>query len=1659
MDLRLKLMFVGQENVGKTALTYGFKIFVESGLKKYKKLMKDSGGLNCGTTESVRIENFAFKTDDETYRLMMWDFAGEEHYYSTHSLFLTERAIYIIVYNINADPDASRLTHWLKMIKSHAPKSPIIIVGTHLDQVESKKKEKVRQVREDVMAKFHKRYPKLAGVYGVSVVSGLGMKELIAGITDIMRGLDYLKTPVPPSYLELEKNMLSVREFKFKEWESSAPLIEWATVDAICNKARIPEYDKVNSIQYLEELGILVYCRGSEINKSKTNVLKISNAPSMSASASESYSASTSSSSSSSSSNPSSSNRIVLDSEEETPAGFVILDPQWVTQMFATVVIKRADSSSTPGTLSLKFLKENVWCPPFVPPVLHVQLLRVLERFEIIFPYPSGEEILVPSLLPKKLSNFQKIWPAHDPHTIQFSRHYDFSFIPFSIFSRFIIRSFKLKCKSKFWETGILLEDDEGCLCLVQYQPTLSRITLSARSTNKDFTPVILFCRVVAYLDALLDNTFREKAKILLPCPSCVAAQSYNPTLFTKDECEVALAKRQKVVVCEVNPEDVHMIPLYHVAPDFAMADFESLSIDVNKDVKLGEVLGEGAFATVHLGHYNNKKVAVKVLKIKPDVQDKESLAVLNEFRREVRVMSRLQHINVMELIAYSIESHPLAMVLELISFGSLYKFIRDPVKKAKLTWELKMRMVADINAGMAFLHGLDPPIIHRDLKSPNVMIASDDAFAHSVAKIADFGLSKELLTDSFKSAKAADRDVANPTWLAPEILKVEPNGKPADVYAFGIIMWEVLTQQQPFGNYEFVTEQERAIKEGERPPLPPDCPFPYKLLMEACWHDNPDERPTFQSNIQYIIEVCKEVVPSYHDHLKSLVNKFKPDIAVPRRASSALIARPSRANLDDSTPLSTVGIGLTISGTAVGTTIGSNEILPNFIRRRLRKAITSSPLLVKETNAYKPRTSINIRNRWKPLGEQQETVVPKVTECIYQLSEQILACPFPAQLTDTEWSIFSSLLMHKYRDRYKIFNLSGQKYDYAIFDGVVVEYPMDPDEPPPMESYLEAIEDVENWVSRDPSNVALIHCSGKYFNRTELVAAAVLLKLKNAKDMKEAESKLSKTLGMQIKNPGQKRYLSYYNFTLSKGLPRNSTKFYLHKMRFTSIPNFKIRGGCDPCYAILQNGKKIFFSKKLKGKTGKSSAEFFCRDILISGDVKIEFYHKSYEKKMFSLNINTSFEILPPDQKLVFNKVELDKACLDTSKKHFSTDFSFEVFLLEFDQIQTTRSIAKKLVGNSILKKFSSKASPNLNGTDLSLKERLKQKLYFPSPNQISNTPLNSSVPSTSASASASASASSSSSPSSPPPPTLPVCPTCRKLVKPDQISIEIMVGVSIHLECMKCAKCGFALEDDSRESVIKGGEVICSQCDVTIFPSCYACKKRIQSDVVTFNEQTWHDKCFECSRCGCSLPSIAGASPVPIFKSMNIYCTPCSTVIKDENYVPRVKSKNEEELETMLAFSESGYAITTNLGLKFFTQYLQTLNLSNLMDFYVLAAQRSKKSSKLRSQSASEYETTFLSKDSKTCLPSSILTQLIPRPKDTSLKEYFDQAMESVFIELSDKHYPSFLTSPTYQEYMNATKFAPDFDEDQDGMRRFAAEQFFAINPNDLSDRERVS
>ena len=182
----------------------------------------------------------------------------------------------------------------------------------------------------------------------------------------------------------------------------------------------------------------------------------------------------------------------------------------------------------------------------------------------------------------------------------------------------------------------------------------------------------------------------------------------------------------------------------------------------------------------------------------------------------------------------------------------------------APLSWSLRLKILFDISLGLAYLHSLNPPMIHRDLKSPNVFLTRSlfqlsidkQILSAPLAKVGDFGWSVRLLGAPclYGGERSKTADI-NPTWAAPEVLvtKGKQFTEKADVYALGIIMWELLVRQMP---YSLDLEIDHLVKEyilsGGRPKIPPEIfekeESPkileqYIQLMAQCWHQEPASR------------------------------------------------------------------------------------------------------------------------------------------------------------------------------------------------------------------------------------------------------------------------------------------------------------------------------------------------------------------------------------------------------------------------------------------------------------------------------------------------------------------------------------------------------------------------------------------------------------------------------------------------------------------------------------------------------------------------------------------------------------------------------------------------------------------------------------------------
>eukprot|EP01117_Protostelium_nocturnum_P003651 TRINITY_DN14936_c0_g1_i1.p1 TRINITY_DN14936_c0_g1~~TRINITY_DN14936_c0_g1_i1.p1 ORF type:complete len:629 (+),score=258.47 TRINITY_DN14936_c0_g1_i1:114-2000(+) len=248
--------------------------------------------------------------------------------------------------------------------------------------------------------------------------------------------------------------------------------------------------------------------------------------------------------------------------------------------------------------------------------------------------------------------------------------------------------------------------------------------------------------------------------------------------------------------------------------------------IECDKKTKLGS----GAFGDVFKGKLRGKEVAVKKLTFQQFDQ-----ATLEEFLMEVAVMMKLRHPNVLLFMGACTSPGNLSMITELMPRGSVYDLFQN--KEAKISFQQRMLFAKDTVMGMNWLHCSSPPILHLDLKTHNLLI--DENW---VVKVADFGLSR------MKKTTLSKGKAGSPVYMAPEMLLDLGYDEKADIYSFGIVLWELFSQEEPYLNQfrSFDDLVEAVTKKGRRPEIPEGCPPKLKTLIQSCWNPSPGNRPTF---------------------------------------------------------------------------------------------------------------------------------------------------------------------------------------------------------------------------------------------------------------------------------------------------------------------------------------------------------------------------------------------------------------------------------------------------------------------------------------------------------------------------------------------------------------------------------------------------------------------------------------------------------------------------------------------------------------------------------------------------------------------------------------------------------------------------------------------
>ena len=286
------------------------------------------------------------------------------------------------------------------------------------------------------------------------------------------------------------------------------------------------------------------------------------------------------------------------------------------------------------------------------------------------------------------------------------------------------------------------------------------------------------------------------------------------------------------------------------LTPNCPVIKTDSIFITTRSDFEIGEKIGSGGFSTVYKAKFKKtgEKVALKEL-----TAENFGYRAVIDLRRELNTICMLSHPNILKLIGVTL-SPPFYIATELMPKGNLFDYIHSP--KANPTKLMKYAL--ESARAIEYLHSNG--FIHRDIKSPNILISDDDR-----AVLADFGLSRFV-------SKEMSYEIGTIQWMAPEVMQTTGSTYTisADVYAFGIMLWEMVTKEVPYSDMTFL-QIAFYVNGGGRPEIPEDTPESMAKLIRKCWNQDPDRRPSM-SQVRALLESGKA---SFNGTNQDKVSKF----------------------------------------------------------------------------------------------------------------------------------------------------------------------------------------------------------------------------------------------------------------------------------------------------------------------------------------------------------------------------------------------------------------------------------------------------------------------------------------------------------------------------------------------------------------------------------------------------------------------------------------------------------------------------------------------------------------------------------------------------------------------------------------------------------------
>ncbi|XP_038590039.1 tyrosine-protein kinase ABL1 isoform X3 [Micropterus salmoides] len=267
---------------------------------------------------------------------------------------------------------------------------------------------------------------------------------------------------------------------------------------------------------------------------------------------------------------------------------------------------------------------------------------------------------------------------------------------------------------------------------------------------------------------------------------------------------------------------------IYGVSPNYDKWEME------RTDITMKHKLGGGQYGEVYEGVWKKYNLTVAVKTLKEDTMEVE------EFLKEAAVMKEIKHPNLVQLLGVCTREPPFYIITEFMTHGNLLDYLRE-CNREEVNAVVLLHMATQISSAMEYLEKKN--FIHRDLAARNCLVRENH-----LVKVADFGLSRLMTGDTYTAHAGAKFPIK---WTAPESLAYNKFSIKSDVWAFGVLLWEIATYgMSPYPGID-LSQVYELLEKDYRMDRPEGCPEKVYELMRACWRWNPSERPSFAETHQ----------------------------------------------------------------------------------------------------------------------------------------------------------------------------------------------------------------------------------------------------------------------------------------------------------------------------------------------------------------------------------------------------------------------------------------------------------------------------------------------------------------------------------------------------------------------------------------------------------------------------------------------------------------------------------------------------------------------------------------------------------------------------------------------------------------------------------------